>query len=148
MYAGLEAVPALRGTDRGAGALVVVGALASTTERLRRFRDAHPAIDLRLRTALGREVSDLVRRGDATLGLRYDADPNPETVSTAIHGDAMVPVCSPRHRLARVQRVGATALAGEQNVSLPSAWPIAATSSNPGGPSSAARRRSCCSRPR
>ena len=121
MRDGLEAVQALRGTDRGAVTLVVVGTLASTTltERLRRFRDAHPAIDLRLRTALSREVSDLVRRGDATLGLRYDADPNPEIVSTTIHDEPMVPVCSPRHRLARVPRVGATALAGERWVAFP-----------------------------
>jgi DNA-binding transcriptional LysR family regulator len=121
MHDGLEAVQALRGTDRGAVTLVVVGTLASTilTERLRRFRDAHPAIDLRLRTALSREVSDLVRRGDATLGLRYDADPNPEIVSTTIHDEAMVLVCSPRHRLVRVPRVGTTALAGERWVAFP-----------------------------
>jgi DNA-binding transcriptional LysR family regulator len=92
----METAQALRGTDRGAVTLVVVGTLASitVTEHLRRCRDAHPAIDLRLRTALNREVSDLVRRGDAILGLRYGADPNPEAVST---------VCRPA-RLTRRRR--------------------------------------------
>src|SRR5436309_14837 len=69
MRDGVEAVGALRGGDRGAVTLAIVGTLASTTltERLRAFREAFPAIDLRVRTALSREVSELVRRGDATL---------------------------------------------------------------------------------
>ena len=66
---GVEAVSALRGGDRGTVTLAIVGTLASTqlTERLRRFREAFPAIDLRMRTPLSREVSELVRRADATL---------------------------------------------------------------------------------
>src|SRR5204862_3082402 len=97
------------------------GTLASTTltERLRHFREAHPAIDLRLRTALSSEVSALVRRGDATLGLRYDSDPHPDLVSTRIHDEPMVPVCAPRHRLARVRRVDPKALAGERWITFP-----------------------------
>jgi DNA-binding transcriptional LysR family regulator len=121
MRDGSDAVQALRGTSRGTVTLAVVGTLASTTltERLRRFREAHPGIDLRLRTALSAEVSALVRRGDATLGLRYDADPHPELVSSAIHDEPMVPVCSPRHRLARARRVDPRALAGERWIAFP-----------------------------
>src|SRR5262249_44527525 len=80
MRDGLEAVRALAGTERGSVTLAVVGTLASTglTERLRAFREQHPQVDLRLRTALSAEVSSLVRRGDATLGLRYDVDPHPD----------------------------------------------------------------------
>ena len=116
MRDGIDAVAALRGTSRGAVTLAVVGTLASTTltESLRRFREAHPAIDLRLRTALSAEVSALVLRGDATLGLRYDIDPHPDLVSSAIHEERMVPVCSPRHRLSRARRVDARALADER----------------------------------
>src|SRR5205085_77719 len=107
------AVGALRGAHRGAVTLAVVGTLASTTltQRLRRFRETHPAIELRLRTALSAEVSELVRRGDATLGLRYDSDPHPDLVSAKIHDEPMVVVCSPRHRLARARRVDPRALA-------------------------------------
>jgi len=121
MHDGVEAVGALRGADRGAVTLAVVGTLASTTltDRLRRFREAHPAIDLRLRTALSSEVSALVRRGDATLGLRYGSDPDPDLVSTKIHDERMMAVCSPRHRLARVRRVDARALAGERWSTFP-----------------------------
>src|SRR5437016_4858524 len=121
MRDGIDAVGALRGTDRGAVTLAAVGTLASSalTESLRRFRDAHPAIELRLRTALSSEVSALVRRGDATLGLRYDVDPHPDVVSTKIHDEPMVAVCSPRHRLARVRRVDPKRLAGERWITFP-----------------------------
>lgn len=118
---GAEAVAALRGADRGVVTLAVVGTLASTplTERLRRFREARPGLDLRLRTALSREVSDLVRRGEATLGLRYAADPHPDLVSTKVHDEPMVGVCTPRHPLARAGRVTPEALAGERWITFP-----------------------------
>jgi DNA-binding transcriptional LysR family regulator len=121
MRDGIDAVGAIRGTDQGGVTLAVVGTLASTTltEHLRRFRDAHPAIDLRLRTALSAEVSALVLCGDAALGLRYNIDPQPYLVSSTIHNEPMVPVCSPSHRLARVQRVRAQALAGERWLAFP-----------------------------
>jgi DNA-binding transcriptional LysR family regulator len=121
MRDGVEAVAALRGADHGTVMLAVVGTLASTslTACLRRFRESHPAIDLRLRTALSSEVSGLVRRGDATLGLRYDPDPHPDLVSTTVHDEPMLPVCSARHRLARGRRVDARALAGERWVAFP-----------------------------
>src|SRR5262245_23273476 len=122
MHDGTEAVDALRGATRGTVTLAIVGTLASTglTERLRRFREAHPTIDLRIRTALSAEVSELVRRGDATLGLRYGSDPHPELVAVKIHDEPMVAVCSPRHRLARARRVEMRALSGEKWVAFPS----------------------------
>jgi DNA-binding transcriptional LysR family regulator len=121
MRDGIDAVDGLRRADRGTVTLAVVGTLASTTltDRLRRFREAHPAIDLRLRTALSSEVSALVRRGDATLGLRYDSDPHPDVVSAKIHDEPLVAVCSPRHRLARVRRVDPKRLAGERWITFP-----------------------------
>lgn len=121
MRDGIDAVAALRGASRGGVTLAIVGTLASTalTDRLRRFREGHPAIDLRLRTALSAEVSALVLRGDATLGLRYDVDPHPDLVSSTIQDEPMLPVCSPRHRLARARRVDPPALAGERWIAFP-----------------------------
>jgi len=118
---GIAAVDALRGTGRGAVSLAIVGTLASSTLTgcLRRFRDAHPAVDLQLRTALSAEVSGLVRRGDATLGLRYAADPDPDLVSTKIHDEPLLPVCSRRHRLARARQVDPRALSGERWIAFP-----------------------------
>src|SRR5262245_897278 len=102
MRDGIAAVDALRGTGQGTVGLALVGTLASTTLTacLRTFREAHPGVGLRLRTALSAEVSALVRRGDATLGLRYEVDADPDLLSTVIHDEPMLPVCSRRHRLA------------------------------------------------
>ncbi len=122
----IDAVAALRRGDRGAVTLAVVGALASTslTTHLRRFRQAHPGIELSIRTALSDEVSALVRRGDAALGLRYDADPHPDLLCTLVHEEAMLPVCAARHPLARARRLAAPALAGERWIAFPRrTWP-------------------------
>jgi DNA-binding transcriptional LysR family regulator len=121
MRDGIDAVGALRGTNRGAVTLAIVGTLASTTltGRLRCFREANPKVDLRIRTALSAEVSALVRRGDATLGLRYNSDPHPDLVSSTIYNEPMVPVCSPRHRLAKARRLDARALGGERWIAFP-----------------------------
>ena len=88
----LAAVAAVRGEDSGTVTLAVVGTLASSalTERLRRFREAHAGVDVRIRTALSTEVSALVRRGDAALGLRYGMDADPELVSQVVF-DALIP---------------------------------------------------------
>ena len=121
MRDGMEAVRALEGTDRGAITLALVGTLASTTLTgcLQAFRETYPRVQLRLRTALSHEVSALVRRGDATLGLRYDTDPHPELVSKVIHDEPRVVVCSPRHRLARSRQVEPSMLAGEAWIGFP-----------------------------
>jgi DNA-binding transcriptional LysR family regulator len=121
MRDGTEAVGALRGGDRGTLTLAMVGTLASTplTDRLRRFREARPGVDLRLRTALSREVSDLVRRGEATLGLRYDLDSDRDLVSARIHDEPMVAVCSARHPLGGAKRVHVKTLVGERWLAFP-----------------------------
>ena len=101
--------------------LALVGTLASTslTGCLQRFRDAHPRVELRLRTALSQEVSVLVRRGDATLGLRYGGDPHPDMVTVSVYNELMMVVCSPRHRLAGRRSVAASALGTERWVAFP-----------------------------
>jgi DNA-binding transcriptional LysR family regulator len=121
MRDGMEAVRGLDRTDRGAVTIALVGTLAGTalTARLKRFRRAHPDVKLSIRTALSREVSALVRRGDATLGLRYFADPDPDLVSVPLYGEMMVTVCAPTHRLARARKVTTKMLVGEPWVAFP-----------------------------
>lgn len=121
LHDGVEAVRALAQEDRGTITLALVGTLASTilTDSLRRFRDAHPKVRLLLRTAKSDEVSALVRRGEATLGLRYFADPHPDLICHPIHAEAMVVVCSSRHRLATVRTLDPQVLAGEPWVTFP-----------------------------
>lgn len=127
---GIAAVDALRGEDRGAVSLAVVGTLASSTLTacLRRFREAHPSVELGLSTALSAEVSALVRRGDVMLGLRYGGDPDPDIASTTIHHEPMLPVCGARHRLAGARRIAPRMLSGERWLTFP---PRAGAASDP-----------------
>jgi DNA-binding transcriptional LysR family regulator len=121
MRDGVEAVRALERSDRGTVTVALVGTLANTvlTGRLQRFRDAHRQVKLELRTALSREVSALVRRGDAALGLRYFADPDPDLISLPFYREDLVTVCAPAHRLTRKRRLTAPMLAGESWVAFP-----------------------------
>jgi DNA-binding transcriptional LysR family regulator len=124
MRDGRDAVAALAQPDRGAVTLALVGTLASTdlTARLKALRAAHPNVELRLRTALSVEVSALVRRGDATLGLRYGHDASPELVGKVVHQERRIVVCAPEHRLAAPRQRRALApsrLRGEAWIDFP-----------------------------
>lgn len=70
---GVEAVQAHEREPRGPITLALVGTLASSglTERLRVFRDEWPAVRLLIKTARSDEVTAMVQRGEARLGLRY-----------------------------------------------------------------------------
>lgn len=121
MRDGIEAVNAVRGTAHGTVTLALVGTLASSslTARLSRLRSEHPGLDLRLRTALSAEVSALVLRGDAGLGLRYGTDPDPGLMSVIIHHERLVPVCPPGHPLAAGGTDLTAALAGQRWLAFP-----------------------------
>ena len=73
---------ALQGADHGVVSLAIVGTLAGATivEQLRHFCAQHRNARLELRTANSFEVSDLVRHGEVSLGLRYFADTSPELI--------------------------------------------------------------------
>ncbi|HEY3957323.1 MAG TPA: LysR family transcriptional regulator [Streptosporangiaceae bacterium] len=121
MRDGIDAVGAVRGTGHGPVTLALVGTLASSslTARLSRLCQRHPRLDLRLRTALSAEVSALVLRGDAAVGLRYDTDPDPGLVSVVIGQERLVAVCPPGHPLAAGGPDLAAALAGQRWLAFP-----------------------------
>ena len=60
-----------------------------------------------------------MRRGDATLGLRYLGDDNPDLVSQTIAQEALVVVACAGHRLANGRKHEPRALAGERWVAFP-----------------------------
>jgi DNA-binding transcriptional LysR family regulator len=97
---GAQAVQALQGEDLGVVSLAIVGTLAGTTivQQLRRFSARHRSARLELRTANSFEVSDMVRRGEVSLGLRYFGDPSPALISQQISEERIVLVCSARHK--------------------------------------------------
>jgi len=97
-----EAVAALEKGSAGPIALALVGTLASTqiTPLLADFARAFPRVALALRTATSSEVSELVRRGEASIGLRYVDDEASDLVCEKIGDEALVVACARRHPLA------------------------------------------------
>lgn len=116
-----NAVRALKQQNAGPVSLAVVGTLAGgrLSKILKRFASDHPDVDLTLRTATSAEVSDLVRRGDATIGLRYDRDGSRDLDCELLFAEPLQVVCARDHRLAG-RRVGKLAdLRGERWIAFP-----------------------------
>jgi DNA-binding transcriptional LysR family regulator len=118
---GRDAVHGLQSRIEGTVSLALVGTLADThiIEALRRFAAQSKSLRLELRTASSREVTDLVRRGEATLGLRYNASERPELVSLDAGSETMLVVAAPGHRLVGRRIREARLLAGERWVGFP-----------------------------
>ncbi|MFZ5781659.1 MAG: LysR family transcriptional regulator [Pseudomonadota bacterium] len=118
---GRDAVRDLQAGLGGSVSLALVGTLADTriVDTLRRFRRRAPEVRLELRTASSAEVTDLVRRGEVTLGLRYFS---PEGADLSVHPagtEAMLIVAAPDHRLAGRRRCAVGALRGERWIGFP-----------------------------
>jgi DNA-binding transcriptional LysR family regulator len=107
---GREAVRGLQTGWRGTVSLALVGTLADLhiVDALRRFARRAKEVRLELRTASSAEVSDLVRRGDASLGLRYFTGRTTDLATCDAGIEAMVVVAAPGHALAgrRVRNPG------------------------------------------
>jgi DNA-binding transcriptional LysR family regulator len=118
---GTEAVTALHNRVRGSVSVAIVGTLAATTlpARLKQFSQANPEVRLELRTANSDEVSDLVRRAEVNLGLRYHAGPEPELTSVKIAEERMVVACPPEHPCAGRRLRDLRPLAGDRWVAFP-----------------------------
>ena len=117
---GLEAVRTVHRGESGRLALAMVGTLANAafTEMLRRFRKKHPGVVVDVETANSREVGEIVRRGDAALGLRYMRDPSRDLVSESVTAEKLIVVCSPEHKLAGLRTVRPQHLAGQRWVAF------------------------------
>ena len=94
-----NAVRALAQPNSGPVALAVVGTLAGgrLSAILKRFAGEHPAVDFTLRTATSAEVSALIRRGEATIGLRYDRDRSGDLDCELLFAEPLRVVCAPDH---------------------------------------------------
>ena len=117
------AIDGLRDGRLGRIDLVVVGTLAGSglTRILQRFVDAHPRVDLKLRTATSREVSRLVRSGEATIGLRYHADSSEDLDCEQVATERLVVACRTGHPKLRKRKLKLVDLAGEAWLVFPDA---------------------------
>lgn len=99
---GRAAIANLKSGTGGSLSIAAVGTLAGAglTPVLKRFSSSHEKIDLRLRTATSAEVSELVRNGEAAIGLRYHLDRAPDLDCLEIPGEHLHIVSAPEHPLA------------------------------------------------
>ncbi|WP_225185513.1 LysR family transcriptional regulator [Bradyrhizobium sp. NBAIM01] len=116
-----QAIRALTKQNAGPVSLAVTGTLADSrlSTIMKRFTKEHPAVVLSLRTATSAEVSDLIRRGEATIGLRYNADRSGDLACEQILRESLQVVCAPDHPRAgqRVKRLAE--LGGERWIAFP-----------------------------
>jgi DNA-binding transcriptional LysR family regulator len=99
----------------------MVGTLADThiVAALRAFRTRFDDVTVQLRTATSREVSGLVRRGEADVGIRYFVDPDPKLECIPLGAEELVVVVSAGHRVRARRVAGLRALAGERWLGFP-----------------------------
>jgi len=118
---GQDAVRALQAGPQGTVSLALVGTLADTqiVDTLRRFARRASEVRLELRTASSAEVTDLVRRGEATFGLRYFRSDRPDLVELAAGSESMLVVAASDHRLAGRRRLRARDLTSERWIGFP-----------------------------
>jgi DNA-binding transcriptional LysR family regulator len=118
---GREAVRSLQTGMQGAISLALVGTLADThvIDLLHQFAQRSKNVRLELRTASSGEVTDLVRRGEAMLGLRYFTSDRPELISQEAGGEAMLVIAASGHRLAGRRVRDARMLASEHWIGFP-----------------------------
>lgn len=119
---GRDAVRGLQAGIEGEISLALVGTLADThvVTALRAFAAGSAHVRLQLRTASSREVTDLVRRGEVTLGLRYYRVDRPELVSLDAGHEKMLVVAAAGHPLAGRRIRQTRLLAGERWIGFPS----------------------------
>ena len=118
---GAEAARALEAEERGTVTLALVGTLASTglTARLRAFRDGQPQVRLLMHTARSDEVSAMVQRGEAQIGLRYFAGPDGDLVALPVDEEPLRVVCAGQSQLIDPAATDARALVGVPWVGFP-----------------------------
>lgn len=105
-----DAMTSFHKAGTGSVSVAVVGTLADVnlTKVLKRFQRETPGAQIKLQTATSADVSALVRRGEATIGLRYLSDLSADIESRDLKPEALVIACSSDHPLAR-RRVGSIA---------------------------------------
>jgi len=117
------AVAALRQGQTGPLSIAAVGTLAGAnlTAALKRFSASHRGVDVMLRTATSAEVSDLVRQGEAAIGLRYHRDRARDLDCSDLGEERLQIVCARGHALAGRSLRSLSALAGERWLAFPNA---------------------------
>jgi DNA-binding transcriptional LysR family regulator len=118
---GRDAVRVSQTGIAGPVSLALVGTLADThvVDVLRAFARRAKDVRLELRTASSAEVSNLVRRGEASLGLRYFNDNSADLISLDAGREAMLVVAAAGHPLSGRRVRDPRGLIGERWIGFP-----------------------------
>lgn len=116
-----EAMASFSASNNGSVSIAVVGTLADAklTRVLKRFQRAAPGAEVKLQTASSAEVSALVRRGEASIGLRYLEDTSADIDNLALKPESLVVACGSKHRLAGRRVRSIAALRAERWLAFP-----------------------------
>src|SRR5882757_1723438 len=116
-----NAVRALAQPNSGPVALAVVGTLAGgrLSTIMKRFASEHRRVNFSLCTATSAEVSDLIRRGEATIGLRYGRDRSHDLDCELLFAEPLQVVCAPDHARAGRRVARLADLRGERWIAFP-----------------------------
>jgi DNA-binding transcriptional LysR family regulator len=101
--------------------LAIVGTLADShiVDALRAFTSRSTEVTVDLRTAISREVSALVRSGEADLGLRYHPDPDPALETIPLGEEKLYVVVGASHRITAHQLPDLSLLQDEKWLGFP-----------------------------
>jgi DNA-binding transcriptional LysR family regulator len=101
--------------------LAAVGTVldARLCTRLKEFRVTHPEVRLRVKTASSEQVSQLVRQGDATLGVRYFDDASADVTTRPLGAERMVVIAAAEHPLLAKTSASLEQLAAETWLGFP-----------------------------
>lgn len=118
---GLEAVQAFQKGGKGIVKLCLPGTLCNDTflNVLRDFKARNREAEVSLQMLVNAEVSEVVSRGEANLGIQYQEDRHPHLKTENIGHETVVVVCAPQHPLARARSVHARDLANETWIGTP-----------------------------
>lgn len=99
----------------------VVGTIADSylVDVLRAFQATHEKTRVDLQTANSREVSELVRRGEASLGIRYFPDPDARLETMALGSERLYVVVGVDHPVASRRRKDLKAFAEDRWLGFP-----------------------------
>ncbi|TYB47400.1 LysR family transcriptional regulator [Nonomuraea sp. PA05] len=101
--------------------LAIVGTLADShiVDALRAFESRFPQAEVELRTATSREVSALVRTGEATMGLRYFPDQDPRLESIPLGAERLLVVVPASYPVTATRLPDLRVFEGERWLSFP-----------------------------
>lgn len=118
---GYNAVRESLGHADGALTLAVVGTIADSylVEVLRSFQGEYKNIRVDLQTANSREVSDLVRRAEAAIGLRYFEDSDPRLETEPLGSERLYVVVAADHPITATRRKNLQPFAADQWLAFP-----------------------------